>query len=224
MPIEPGKPDENNFEITVVSEQFLHVDLHTRMRIVYDCIVNELYQQVDPIQCGFSIPPPLLTTEQKELLLQDKEEKEEEDKERNSPNRPGSRGRATKKNRRKSMSKSKSPTKKGATPKTKDELRLEKLNRNRIVLPYSKRKHISTIGLHVSNDLPQFQFLHPTHPIEFTIITKTPSQWNPSRYDPSLSERFGRGHLLPGVLGLDSHTVAGKDDMKMLDRKPPPGK
>ena len=214
MPIVPYEPKETHFEILIVSEEFTHIDHKTRVRNVYETIMNELYQHVNPFVTGVGIPPK--SNDKKDENSND-DGKDSDSNSNNrgrsiSPTRPNSRGRSKKKKKKKRRSSSSSPD-----HKTKEQLRIELLEKNRKIVPYSKRKYISTIGIHVTNDLPQYKFLD----IDFTIICKTPSQWNPAKYNPSLSERFGRGHLLPGVLGLNDHVVVNKADIKMLSRAPP---
>ena len=208
MPIEPGKPDEVTFEIMVVSEKFAHVAAQSRIQMVYESIVNTLYQEVDAVRTGISIPPRKKT--EAEILLLKQDQEETGNRRRNSSidstsglgGLGGGRGRSRERNSKKkrgsilshSSPSSVSPSRDATgTPKTKEQLRVEKLERTRKTIPYSKRKHVSTIGYHVTNELPQYKFITQPHPIEFTLIAKTPSQWDPKRYDPSLSERFGQG-------------------------------
>ena len=165
--------NNDNYSTVVVSEQFQHVEGQERLRMVYDVIMEVLYTPCDPVETGISIPPKLKTEQELELLALDAEEDEIHNRSNNNNNNnhSGSHHRGRGRTRRGSSSSPVAVDKNG-TKKTKHQLAVEKLERNRTIVQHSKRKYISTIGYHVSNDLPQYKFL--LQPLEFTLILKTP--------------------------------------------------
>ena len=259
IPIEPGKPDETDFDVLVVSRAFEHRAVYDRLEDVYEVILDETYETVDPFETDVAAPAvrTLTTIEQEqqaaEIRAQKKKEEEDDEEEakaaglakkeerliakahkgkkkgKKGKQGKGGRGRSrSPSNRARARSRSRSrdgenektnymsPAQKRALAARRQLAEEEKLHR------VSRRVGFGTIGVNVTNSLPEFRFYHPHRPRRFSIVAKTPSQWDPSRFDPALSERFGGAHLDPTSLGLDEHTKAGNKDMKMLERPPPP--
>ena len=66
-------------------------------------------------------------------------------------------------------------------------------------------KGFGTVGWHVLNEYPVFK--HLNNGIQFNVIAKTPSQWDPARFEPAISERMGAS---PQYCGRPCSICAGK--------------
>ena len=236
IPIEPGKPDEFDFDILVVSKLFEHQEMYYRLQQVYEAILSEIYEHVDPYETNVAVPafrPRRKIEDVEDSKLKDDFDERHDHVEEARGSSPESNRKKRKKAKHTSRGKlrpeSKQPS--GSHSKTKvllspaqkkalaeRELRVQEEKQQRV----SSRVGYGTIGVNVTNNLPHFRFFHPDRPRRFSILAKTPSQWDPSRFDPALSERFGGAHLDPTALGLEPHTKAGQKDMKMLELPPPP--